>query len=173
MAFEWSTFHGASLFVTHPLAMAGGAYLLITIAFPSLVGGSHRPDDRLRVDRIRASGDALAAAGSSATRRGAHRSVQLDQDDPVVVALRRSLPSSRGKRAPGISWRVHGPRHEIPSAAVCPTATGAFVLSLVFAAVAIPFSSQLGSFGVLWSIGLIAIIGYNAWTYVFRNRDRW
>ena len=48
-----------------------------------------------------------------------------------------------------------------------------FVLSVVFAAVALPFGSQLGSFGQIWSILLIAIIGFNGWTYFIRNRDRW
>jgi hypothetical protein len=61
-AYEWSRIHGASMFVTHPLAMAGGAYLLFTIWFPSMVGAGRDPDARLRVDRIRGSGNVLAGA---------------------------------------------------------------------------------------------------------------
>jgi hypothetical protein len=60
--YEWSSFHGASIFVTHPLAMLGGAYLIFTVGFPAMVGGYRGPDRQRRVDRIEASGDVLAAA---------------------------------------------------------------------------------------------------------------
>jgi hypothetical protein len=60
-AWEWSRVHALSVFVTHPLALLGGAYLLVTQAFPSMIGGSRRPDDRLHIVRILSSGDVLAA----------------------------------------------------------------------------------------------------------------
>jgi hypothetical protein len=60
-AWDWSRVHALSVFVTHPLALLGGAYLVFTQAFPSMIGGSRRPDDRLRVERILSSGNVLAA----------------------------------------------------------------------------------------------------------------
>jgi hypothetical protein len=46
-------------------------------------------------------------------------------------------------------------------------------LSVVFLVVAVPFGSQLGGFGILWSIALALILGYNVWQYLIRNRSRW
>jgi hypothetical protein len=50
---------------------------------------------------------------------------------------------------------------------------GGFGLSLVFAVVTLPFGTRLGTFGLIWSVGLIAILGYNLWNWFIRNRDRW
>jgi hypothetical protein len=231
-AYEWSTIHGASIFVTHPLAMAGGAYLLFTIWFPSMVGAGRGPDDRLRVDRIRGSGDVLAGA-----RTGGHlgelrltrpligvevrpggvvlspfgmEPIGIESDAIVGVVREQSKLTGSGM---AISHRQAGaPRVRLLLAegdpvvsAVRSIATGqpegpldrspapqpaarstepysgtmkamivvGFVLSIVFAAVAMPFGSQLGSFGQIWAVLLIAIIAFNAWTYFIRNRDRW
>jgi hypothetical protein len=60
-ALNWSLLDGKSLLITHPLAMIGGAYLLFTTAFPSMIGATNRPEDQLRVDRIKGSGDVLAS----------------------------------------------------------------------------------------------------------------
>jgi hypothetical protein len=230
-AFEWSSIHGASLLVSHPLAMAGGAYLLFTIWFPSMVGASRDPDDRLRVDRIRGSGDVLAGtrtggrlgelrltrpligvevrpggvvvspfgmepigieadaivgvvreqsrltgSGMAISHRqaGAPRvRLLLDEDDPVVGAL-RSIAAGQ----PDDSDRSPAPQPaarstEPYSATMKVMILVGFVLSIVFAAVAIPLGSQLGSLGQVWAILLIGIIGFNAWTAFIRNRDRW
>jgi hypothetical protein len=231
-AYEWSTLHGASLFVSHPLAMAGGAYLLFTVWFPSMVGAGRNPDDRLRVDRIRGSGNVLAGARtggrlgelrltrpligvevrpggvvlspfgmdpigieadsilgvvreqSKLTGSGmaiSHRQVGaprvrllLDEGDPVVIATRSiALSQADGpldrSPAPQPAARSTEPYSGTMKAMI----VVGFVLSIVFAAVAIPFGSQLGSFGQIWAILLIAIIGFNGWTYFIRNRDRW
>jgi hypothetical protein len=226
-AYEWSTLHGASLFVTHPLAMAGGAYLLFTIWFPSMVGAGRTSDDRLRVDRIRNSGDVLARArrggrlgqlrltrpligvevrqggvvltpfgmdpigieaeailgvvreqstltgpgmAISHHQAGAPRvRLLLDEGDPVVEAVRSIAAGQGDSSAPQLATRSSEPYSGTMKAMI---GVG-FVLSIVFAAVAIPFGSQLGSFGQIWAILLIAIIGFNAWTYFIRNRDRW
>jgi hypothetical protein len=230
-AYEWSTIHGASIFVTHPLAMVGGAYLLFTIWFPSMVGAGRNPDDRLRVDRIRGSGDVLAGArtggrlgelrltrpligvevrpggvilspfgmepigieadsilgvvreqskltGSgmaiSHHQAGAPRvRLLLDEGDPVVSAL-RSIATGQPddphwSPAPQPATRSTEPYSGTMKAMI----VVGFALSIVFAAVSIPFGSQLGTFGQIWAILLIAIIGVNGWTYFIRNRDRW
>ena len=229
--YEWSSFHAASLFVTHPLAMAGGAYLLFTIAFPSMVGASRKPADRQRVDRIRASGDSLAEARTGGrlgelrltrplirveVRPGgmvvapfgmepigieseaiiavvpdrailggsgvaiSHREpgaprirLLLDESDPVVRAL-RSIEIGHPAGSQEEPVRERAARSTEPySREMKLMIVGGFVLSIVFAAVAIPFGSQLGAFGQIWTVVLIAIIGFNAWTYFVRNRDRW
>jgi len=231
-AFEWSSIHGASIFLTHPLAMAGGAYLLFTIWFPSMVGAGRTSEDWLRVDRIRGSGKVLAGARtggrlgdlrltrpligvevrpggvvlsafgmepigieadsilgvvreqSTLTGSGmaiSHREagaprvrLLLDEGDPVVSAL-RSIARIQSDSpldlspAPQIAARSTEPY----SGTMKATIVVGFVLSIVFAVVAIPFGSQLGSFGQIWAILLIAIIGFNGWTYFIRNRDRW
>lgn len=230
-AFEWSTIHGLSLFVTHPIAIAGGAFLLFTIWFPSMVGASRSPDDGLRVDRIRGSGDVLAGTrtggrlgelrltlpmiggevrpgglvlsafgmqpigiesdgivavvrersrlGGSGMAISHHQAgaprvrLLLDEDDPVVTALRsiaRGQPDGPERSAtPQPAARSTEPY----SGAIKVMIVGGFALSIVFAAVAIPFGRQLGSFGQIWSVLLIGIIGFNAWTWFIRNRDRW
>ena len=48
-----------------------------------------------------------------------------------------------------------------------------FGLSLVFALATLPFAGGLGGFGSLWSVGLVLIIGYNAWKWFVRDRHRW
>ena len=58
---DWSRLHGTSLVLTHPLAMVGGAYLLLTVVFPSMLGGGDPIAKRERVARIRSSGTALAS----------------------------------------------------------------------------------------------------------------
>ena len=231
-AFEWSSIHGASIFVTHPLAMAGGAYLLFTIWFPSMVGAGRTSEDRLRVDRIRASGNVLAGArtggrlgelrltrplisvevrpggvvlsafgmdpigieadlilgvvrdhsrltgsGMAISHRqaGAPRvRLRLDEGDPVVSALRsiarnQSDSPLDASRAPQPNVRSTEPYSGTMKAMI----VVGFVLPIVFAAVAIPFGSQLGTFGKIWTVLLIGIFGCNGWTYFVRNRDRW
>lgn len=59
----WSRTHGTSIFVTHPLAMAGGGYLLIHFVFPGMmVGRASVAATNDRIERIRASGGVLASA---------------------------------------------------------------------------------------------------------------
>jgi hypothetical protein len=58
-AWDWSVFHGRSIFVTHPLAMLGGAYLAFTVAFPSMLGVRRGPETAIRIARIRLSGEPL------------------------------------------------------------------------------------------------------------------
>lgn len=230
-AYQWSSIHGASLFVSHPLAMAGGAYLLVTIWFPSMVGAGRDPDDRLRVNRIRGSGNVLAGARtggrlgdlrltrpligvevrpggvvlspfgmepigieadailgvvreqSKLTGSGmaiSHRQagaprvrLLLDEGDPVVSAVRSIAAGQRDdpgrSPAPQPTTRSIEPYSGTMKAMI----VVGFALSIVFAAAAIPFGSQLGTFGQIWALLLIAIIGFNAWTYFIRNRDRW
>jgi hypothetical protein len=211
--------------------MAGGAYLLFTIWFPSMVGASRSPDDRLRVDRIRGSGNVLAG-GRTGGRLGelrltrpligvevrpggvvvspfgmepigiesdaivgvareqsrltgsgmaiSHRQagaprvrLMLDEDDPVVSAV-RSIAAGQRDDADRSPAPQPATRSKEPYSGTMKTMiVVGFVLSIVFGAVAIPFGSQLGSFGQIWSILLIGIIGFNGWTYFIRNRDRW
>jgi hypothetical protein len=230
-AFEWSSIHGASIFVTHPLAMAGGAYLLFTIWFPSMVGAGRNPDDRLRVARIRGSGNVLAGARtggrlgelrltrpligvevrpggvvlspfgmepigieadsilgvvreqSKLTGSGmaiSHRQagaprvrLLLDEGDPVVSAVRSIAVVQRDDPDRSPAAQPAARSTEPYSGTMKTMIVVGFVLSIVFAAVAIPFGSQLGSFGQVWAILLIAIIGFNGWTYFIRNRNRW
>jgi hypothetical protein len=229
--YEWSSFHAASLFVTHPLAMAGGAYLLFTIGFPSMVGASRKPVDRQRVDRIRASGDSLAEArtggrlgelrltrplirvevrpGGTVLAPFGMEPIGIESDSIIAVVPDRSIlggsgiaishrepgaprirllldesdPVVRALRSIAISQPAGSQEEPVRQGAARPTEpyspemklmiVGGFVLSIVFAAVAIPFGSQLGTFGQIWTVLLIAIIGFNAWTYFVRNRDRW
>jgi hypothetical protein len=59
---EWSRIHGASIFITHPLALAGLAYLLVTQFFPKrmgITGGAARTES---VQRVLRSGSAIASA---------------------------------------------------------------------------------------------------------------
>ena len=233
--YEWSSFHGASIFVTHPLGMLGGAYLIFTVAFPAMVGGYRGPDRQRRVDQIEASGGVLAAATTGGrigelrlTRPLIHVDVRpagviikpfamppigieaseirgvgegrlplsgasveiahgqagsprvrllLDDRDPVVAAI-RSIAGGSSTRATGVTapeevGRGAPGQPEPYSTEMKLLIVGGFGLGVVFAAVAIPFGSQLGTFGTLWSIAIVAIIGFNAWTYFVRNRGRW
>ena len=78
--------HPATLLVTHPLAMAGAAYLLFTIVFPSMLGAADPIARRVRVERIRASGPS-----SVSTRTGAkHRRAECHE-----AARARRRPSRR------------------------------------------------------------------------------
>jgi hypothetical protein len=230
---DWSNLHAASLLVTHPLAMAGAAYLLFTVVFPSMLGSGDPTARRERVERIRSSGVALASTrtggkigGLRATKplvradvhpgglivyvigieplaidadaltslhsersfgtamvRISHRQADtpadvrlyLDDGSPVVQALRGLISSQPAEvRSSG---KVSD-RSTDPARAPYPTVMKAMLLvgvalSIVFLIVALPFGRQLGGFGVIWSIALVLIFGYNLWTYFIRNRDRW
>jgi hypothetical protein len=234
-AYEWSAFHGASIFVTHPLAMLGGAYFLFTVAFPGMIGGYRGPDRQRRVDRIESSGEQLAAV-TTGGRIGALRltrplvrldvrpggvvikpfamppigieaseirgvsdgrlpltgsSVEiehgqagvprirllLDDHDPVVASIRSIAGGSSAGAAAGA---LIGAEDRLAPGQLEPYSTemkvliiGGFGLALVFAVVTMPFGSQIGGLGTLWSIAIVAIIAFNAWTYFVRNRGRW
>jgi hypothetical protein len=67
---DWARVHGASVVLTHPLAMAGMAYLLFRFTFPGMMSGrltQEASSDRAR--SIRASG-ALIAGDRSAAKLG-------------------------------------------------------------------------------------------------------
>jgi hypothetical protein len=97
----------------------------------------------------------------------------LKESSPVTAALRGSL-ADRPRQ--GVT-----PVPQVPDARVAepyPTVLKAMIivgfgLSLVFAAVALPFAGQLTGFGLIWSLGLVLIIGYNAWRFFIRDRHRW
>ena len=62
-AWDWSVFHGASIVVTHPLALAGMAYLILRRAFPAQMAGSASTDPELvrrRLELVRGSGPLIA-----------------------------------------------------------------------------------------------------------------
>jgi hypothetical protein len=62
-AWEWSRIHAISVFVTHPLALAGGAYLLFRFVFPAMMtGGTGLVIMNERAQGIRDSGRVLATA---------------------------------------------------------------------------------------------------------------
>lgn len=209
--------------------MAGGAYLVFTIAFPSMVGGSRTHEDRRRLDRIRASGDVLAASrtggrigglrlsrplvkaevypgglvvspfglepigvpsesivgvvvahpvliGSEATIDHRQNGVPeirllLVAEDPIIIAL-RSIAGSAGQpqnALPPPTKRAMA-RYSIEMKALLLIGFG---LAVVFAFVAVPFGQRLGTFGLFWSIGIVAILVFNAGRFFFRDRDRW
>lgn len=230
-AFDWSLVHGRSLLITHPLAMIAGAYLLFTVGFPSMLGASARPEDRLRVDRITGSGAVLASertggqlgelrltrplirievrpAGVLITPFGmepigidadridrlmpersrlygsgiviAHRQagvprirLLLEPGDPLATAIEAVATGSDGGNPDDRPSVPLGRSVEPYSRQMKAMVLGGFTLSLVFAFVAIPFGARLGTFGLIWSVGLIAILCYNAWWWFIRNRDRW
>jgi hypothetical protein len=59
-AWTWSVIHGTSIFVTHPLAMAGIAFMLLRYYFPSRMAGRAAAFEATeRAHRIRESGSAL------------------------------------------------------------------------------------------------------------------
>lgn len=62
-AWQWSLVHGASMFVTHVVAMIGGAFLVLRRSFPAQMAGSAAADPELarrRIDLVRGSGGLLA-----------------------------------------------------------------------------------------------------------------
>jgi hypothetical protein len=59
---EWSRFHAMSLFVTHPLALVGGAYLLLRVVFPLFITSGGAREARPRVELVKASGQMIAGA---------------------------------------------------------------------------------------------------------------
>ena len=242
---EWAQVHPATLLVTHPLAMAGGAFLLFTVIFPSMLGTGDPVARRERVERIRASGAATAStrtggkigdlsATSPLVRVDVHpggaiitvigtpsfgietgaitsvapgryfaspvvRITHRQPNTPADIRLYVSGSSPIAQALGGLVARgaAEGPRAEepgtegtdteIPAASMesvvqspepYPTVMKAgivvgFALSVVFLLVTLPFSRELGTFGVLWSIGLILIIAINVWQYLIRNRRRW
>jgi len=58
---EANRIHGLSVFVTHPLAMLGMAYLLFGVVFPAVVGRQGRGQAAEREMLLRASGPELAS----------------------------------------------------------------------------------------------------------------
>jgi hypothetical protein len=229
---DWSNLHAASLFVTHPLAMAAGAFLLFTVVFPSMTRNGDATVTALRVQRIRASGSATASQRTggkvgelratkplvtvnvhpggvvikviglapvgieaanltsvvssrskfgTATVRILHREIgappdillYLDASSPVTTAIRGLMPLETGSgadRAPRVA--DDPPVEPYPTVMKAMIIVG-FGLSLVFALVAWPFAGRLGGFGLIWSLGLVLILGYNAWKYFIRDRHRW
>ena len=77
---DWSRLHSASVLLTHPLALAGGAYLMLTVILPSVLATGDPIAQRERVERIRSSGAALAS-----TRTGG-RIGELHATKPLVRA---------------------------------------------------------------------------------------
>lgn len=75
---DWSRLHSASVLLTHPLALAGGAYLMLTVILPSVLATGDPNAQRERVERIRSSGAALAS-----TRTGG-RIGELHATKPLV-----------------------------------------------------------------------------------------
>ncbi|HEX5823950.1 MAG TPA: hypothetical protein VFY18_05750 [Candidatus Limnocylindrales bacterium] len=62
-AWTWSRVHGISVFITHPIAIAGMAYVLLRFVFPSMMAG--RATGALSTERVAAvsnSGSPLASA---------------------------------------------------------------------------------------------------------------
>lgn len=58
----WSRVHAISIFITHPLAFAGGAYLIFKYIFPSMmIGRVSAPATKERVLAIQQSGPLLAS----------------------------------------------------------------------------------------------------------------
>jgi hypothetical protein len=230
-AWDWSNLHGASLFLTHPLALAAMAFLVFTVALPSMIGTKDAAGTAQRVDRIRASGSVQASertggrigevratkplvrvdvhaggviikligaapigleaanvtdvvAGRSlgtATVRIVHREVDtpadirlyLKESSLVTAALRGFLADGPGQHVAPVPQAL-----DASAAGPYPTVMKAMIilgfgLSLIFAAVALPFAGQLRGFGLIWSVGLVLIIGYNAWNWFIRNRHRW
>ena len=74
----WAQVHPATLLLTHPLAMAGGAFLLFTVVLPLMLWTGDPVTRRERVERIRASGAATAS-----TRTGG-RIGELSATTPLV-----------------------------------------------------------------------------------------
>ena len=62
-AWDWSVFHGASIFITHPLALVSMGYLSLRKAFPATMAGSvafNSEIGRQRIELVRSSGPATA-----------------------------------------------------------------------------------------------------------------
>jgi hypothetical protein len=60
---EWIRVHSLSVFITHPLAMAGMAYMLFRFGFPMFMGGKTQgAATTARMEQIRTSGPVLATA---------------------------------------------------------------------------------------------------------------
>jgi hypothetical protein len=230
-AWDWSNFHAASLYLTHPLALAAIAYLLLTQAFPTMTGTNDAAGAQ-RVGRIRASGPPIASTrtggkvgGLRATSplvsvdvhpgglviktltlapigveaaniidvvpgrsfgtamvRVVHREAGVPPDvrlyvkasSQVGVALRGLLPDRQEQAVAAVPETPPA----IPAVEPYPPIMKAMIivgfgLSLVFAAVSLPFAGSLSSFGLIWSVGLVLIIGYNAWKWFIRDRHRW
>ena len=48
-----------------------------------------------------------------------------------------------------------------------------FIFGIVFFIVSRAFAAKLDTFGIIWSVALLAILAFNAWTYFIKNRSRW
>jgi hypothetical protein len=60
--YEWSRFHSVSVFVTHPLALAGMGYLVLRVLFPMFITSGGVREARPRVELVKASGEMIAGA---------------------------------------------------------------------------------------------------------------
>jgi len=226
--------HAATLLLTHPLAMAGGAYLLFTTVFPSMVGGTMRRDTSEAMALVRSSGPTIATTrtgGRFGELRLTWPLVQVDVHPGGVVfrlfamgnialdaASIRSVVSGRrfGSRTVTISHSQVGVPSDIrlfladdsavtsairaiadarptvvPRPGVGPglvpgepqpdkyplvTKVGiilGFIFGIVFFIVSRAFAAKLDTFGIIWSVALLAILAFNAWTYFIKNRSRW
>ncbi len=59
---EWSRVHAISLLVSHPLALVGGAYLLLRVVFPLFITSGGAREARPRVELVKSSGHMIAGA---------------------------------------------------------------------------------------------------------------
>jgi hypothetical protein len=238
----WAQIHPATLLLTHPLAMAGGAFLLFTVVLPVMLWTGDPVIRRERVERIRASGAATASTRTggrigelSATTplvrvdvhpggaiitviwmppfgietramtsvapgryfgspvvRITHRQrdtpadirLYVNASSPIAQALERLVPD-RPAEGPHAEPAADGAVASIEPADSAnaspepyPAVMKALILSglalgVVFLVVAVPFGRELGGFGILWSIGLVLILGFNVWRYLIHNRRRW
>ena len=75
---EWFRWHGVSVWVTHPLAMLAGAFLLFTVFFPDLIRGGRQAPSGAPVASIEASGELIAG------RRVAGRLGGLRLSGPIL-----------------------------------------------------------------------------------------
>jgi hypothetical protein len=64
---EWSRLHAISVWLTHPLALLGMAYLIFGYAFPLVIGGSSSAAVAARASLVRMSGPALASTNCAGT----------------------------------------------------------------------------------------------------------
>ena len=118
---EWSRFHALSVFVTHPLAIAGGAYFAFSRAFPAMMAGRSSPESQaLRAAWIRATGPILAFGRCGGQVGGVRYSGPLlmvsvaaagiivkpafMSERSILTSEIRSIAARRGVL--GLGWRV-------------------------------------------------------------------
>jgi hypothetical protein len=126
---EWSRFHATSIFVTHPLAILGAAYLAFTRVFPSMMAGRSSTESQTsRAAWIRGTGPILAFARCAGQVGGVRYSGPLLMVSvaaagiivkPVFMAERSILTSeirSIAARRGLFGWRVEVAHEGIDSA---------------------------------------------------------